>query len=233
MKPKHFRPPFYFEDRRVLIQDQILTIPENYDDWRSFTFPGWASPEIFGNDNPVHVEYCTGNGTWIAQRAHDHPDINWVAVEKRYDRVAKIWSKIQNMGLKNLFCVWGEGHTATREYFPDGSISTVYINFPDPWPKKKHHKHRLMKPEFIAQLHRILQPEGTLTFVTDDVEYSELATVELQNAEGFASLHAAPYYCSDLPGYGTSYFDSLWRGHGKQIRYHQYRREPVPHAACT
>lgn len=233
MKPKHFKAPFTFDDRKVLIRDQIMTVPDNYSDWGSFTFPGWESEEIFGNSNPIHIEYCTGNGTWIAQKAQENPQINWVAVEKRYDRVAKIWSKIQNQGLKNLFCIWGEGHAATREYFPDASIATVYVNFPDPWPKKRHHKHRLMKPEFIEQMHRILVPEGTFTFVTDDTTYSELATAELQASAGFGALHADPFYITDLPGYGTSYFDSLWRGHGKEIRYHQYKRQAVETPALT
>jgi len=224
MKPKDFRAPFTFAERRVLLRDQVLCIPANYSDWDSYTFPGWQA--IFGNENPVHIEYCSGNGSWIVDRAKRNPNQNWVAVEKRYDRVAKIWSKIQNQGLTNLLCIWGEAETATRVYLPKDSVSTIYINFPDPWPRKRHHKHRLMKVSFVEEMRRILLPGGQLTLVTDDAEYSDFATQELLQSP-LNSLHADPYYIRELEGYGTSYFEELWREKGREIRYHQWEKARV------
>jgi tRNA (guanine-N7-)-methyltransferase len=207
------------------MHDRVLCIPEHYDDWKSYTFPGWDHETVFNNANPVYVEYCAGNGTWILEKARAHPDINWVAVEKRYDRVAKIWSKIKNWDLPNLICVWGEAHITTEQYFPSDSVTQMYINFPDPWPKKKHHKHRLMKQAFVEQMVRVLKPEGSLTLVTDDVEYSELAIVELTGNPALTSKHPDPYFIEELPGYGTSFFDSLWRERGRKIHYHQFDKK--------
>ena len=227
MKPKNFKPPYRWEDRRVMIHHGVLCVPAHYNEYDSFQFPGWDAPTIFCSQQPVHVEYCSGNGTWIAEKAQQHPDRNWVAVEIRYDRVRKIWSKIQNLQLPNLFCIWGEAHTITKHYFPDDSVAQVYINFPDPWPKKRHHKHRLMKPAFVEEVCRSLQQDGLFTLVTDDVEYSELGIEALRGYDGLDSLYGSPYFVDDLPGYGSSYFDTLWRGHGKQIRYHQFRKQAL------
>ena len=142
MKPKQLKPPCSWEDRRVILDDGILFVPDYFDAYDSFTFPGWDSPEVFGTQRPVHVEFCSGNGTWIAEKAQQHPDVNWVAIEIRFDRVRKIWSKKKNLGLDNLFVVCGEGLRSSHHYFPEGSVDTVYVNFPDPWPKKRHAKHR-------------------------------------------------------------------------------------------
>lgn len=222
-KSKEFRPPFYFEDRRILVRDKIWYVPEHFYDWDSFTFPGWTSPEFFEKEQPIHLEYCSGNGTWIADKAEKFPQYNWVAVEKRYDRVAKIWAKIHTKKLKNLICIFGEGFQTTKHYVPTASVSQIYINFPDPWPKRCHHKHRLMQAPFVDEMCRILTPEGELLLVTDDPTYSTLSTALLRAHPKLASLHEEVPYLEELPGYGTSYFDDLWRKKGKTIRYHRYK----------
>lgn len=221
MKPKDFRSPYSFSDRRPLVHDGVLCIPEYYSDWGTYSFPVWE--EIFGNSHPVHIEYCSGNGEWIVDKALQHPNTNWVAVEKRYDRVAKIWSKMKNYNLTNLFIVWGEAETATRIYFPDASAKIIYINFPDPWPRKRHHKHRLMKESFVKQMHRVLEKGGHLTLATDDPVYSEFATEQLKTSS-LSSLHPEPFYIGHIEGYGNSYFDTLWRSKGRSIRYHQWQK---------
>jgi len=222
MKPKDFRVPYSFDERCVYIHDRVWHIPVHYEGYEAFTFPGWASPELFGNDNPVNVEYCSGNGTWVTAKAQEDPGINWVAVEKRYDRVRKIWSKIKNSHIGNLIVVWGEAETATQHYFPSDSVSQIYINFPDPWPKRRHQKHRLMQTPFVTDMLRTMKADALLTLVTDDKEYSEQSIAALLAVPGFAPAFPLPHYVDELPGYGTSFFDTLWRDHGRQIRYHQF-----------
>lgn len=223
MKPKDLKPPFSWKERRVLIQDRVWIIPDDYDHGNAFTFPGWECPEIFGNDNPVCVEYCSGNGAWIANKAQANPRTNWIAIEKRFDRVRKIWSKIKNCQLNNLLVIWGEGQRTTADFFPDGGIEQVFINFPDPWPKQRHKKHRLIKPPFVKSLSRLVKAKGTVTIVTDDPCYSSEITRFMQQEDFFVSLHPKPYYITHYRNYGTSFFDQLWQGKGKTIRYHQYR----------
>jgi len=224
MKPKDLKVPFSWEDRHVFVADRVWYVPDYHHSYDEYHFPGWQDALFFGNDNPVHVEYCTGNGAWIADKARYHPGINWVAVEKRFDRVRKIWSKIKNFALSNLVVICGEGYTATHQYFHDRSIAAVYINFPDPWPKARHHKHRLMHPAFVEEMWRILEDEGTLILVTDDQEYSEVSIDNLCDHGGFHSIIPEPLWVDELPGYGSSYFEALWRHKGRRIRFHQFAK---------
>ena len=224
MKPKDLKPFFLWEDRHVIIKDRVWHIPIYYDKYETFTFPGWESKEVFGNTNPVCVEYCSGNGTWIAQKAVETPEKNWVAIEMDFERVRKIWSKIQNLKIKNLLVVYAEAYQATQLYFPSDSVESIYINFPDPWPKKRHIKKRLIKPIFLNELYRVLKEQGTVTFVTDDETYSNSTIETFDGVEGFASAYQEPYYRTDISGYGNSFFDTLWRGKGKEIRHHLFTK---------
>lgn len=222
MKAKDLQRPFKWNERKVVLKDGVLFIPSYYDNYQEFQFNGWNA--FFGNENPVHVEYCSGNGAWIAKKALETPSLNWVAIEMDFDRVRKIWANGKRLGLTNLFIVCGEGHNATARYFPKESVSGIYINFPDPWPKRCHAKHRIIKLPFIEELSRILKKEGELTFVTDDVGYSAVMNKVMKDQSILESVHADPFYTTTFEGYGASFFDSLWREQGKEIRYHQYRK---------
>lgn len=224
MKPKHLKHPFPWRERKVLIQDRVWYVPDFLDDYSSFKFPGWNTPECFGNTNPIYVEYCSGNGTWIAEKAREQPDINWVAIEIQFERTRKIWSKIKNLGLNNLLVICGEGYRVTSNYFPASTVEKVFINFPDPWPKKRHAKHRIIKPTFVDEIWRILKDKGEVTMVTDDPDYSQEMTETVSPHSGLYSLYQDPSYSTHIEGYGSSFFDTLWRGKGKVIHYHQYRK---------
>ena len=225
MKPQDLTPLYPKEAQRIVIHDRVWYVPKRSPEMNDFIFPGWNHPDLFGNDNPVIVEYCSGNGTWIANKAAASPEVNWVAVEMKFDRVRKVWAKIKNLKLSNLIVICGEAHTTTARYFPDHSISDVYINFPDPWPKKRHAKHRLIQHEFADELSRILKEKKSLTFVTDDVPYSEWLIEIMGNHEHFASAYPAPFYLTEEEDYGTSYFDELWRSKGRAIRYHCFQKK--------
>lgn len=227
MKPEDLKPLYPKEQRRIFIQEKVWFLPnDRLPPGNVFTFPGWNHPDLFGNENPVCIEYCSGNGAWIAAKAQANPALNWVAVEKKFDRVRKIWSKIHNLKLNNLMVVCGEAHQTTRCYFPDQSFYDVYINFPDPWPKKRHAKNRLIQDEFAQQLWRVLQMGRRFTFVTDDAPYSEWLIEVMGRHPGFASLFPDPFYVTNEMNYGSSYFDELWRSKGRTIRYHQFQKSP-------
>lgn len=223
MKPEDLKPPCPREAQLTIIHDRVWYIPRRRHQ-SPFEFPGWGHPDLFGNDLPVVVEYCSGNGAWIANKAQAHPNLNWVAVEMKFDRVRKIWSKIKNLQLNNLIVVCGEAFMVTSDYFPNESISDVYINFPDPWPKRRHAKNRLIQSAFADELSRILRKGKSLTFVTDDVPYSEWLIEVMVNHQDFTSIYPDPFYSTEDANYGTSYFDQLWRSKGRAIRYHCFQK---------
>lgn len=224
MRPTGLEYPFVNKAKKhVFIEDRVWYIPEKgVENYQSFRFPGWQA--IFGNDNPVMVEYCSGNGAWIAAKAQSEPGLNWIAVEKRFDRVKKIWSKKCNLGLTNLLIVYGEGLFTSRNYFPDQSITGIYVNFPDPWPKRRHARFRLIASPFIKELHRCLSTQGMITLVTDDEKYSQSIIRDFSKESEFASVFPEPFFTHELAEYGTSYFEELWRNQGLVIRYHQFTK---------
>lgn len=224
MANKHheFRLPFEGQLRQSFIHDRFLRVPKIIE--KSFEFPGWQHPDLFGNTNAVQIEYCSGNGGWIAAKAEANPTFNWVAIEMKAGRSRKIWTKIKNRQLLNLVVVNGEGHKATEELFPSDTIDSIYINFPDPWPKRRHFKNRIIQPKFVAEMARILRPHGTIIFVTDDEDYSAWTIDIFQNSNQFSSHYPAPFYACEWQDYGSSFFDELWRQKGKSIRYHQFKR---------
>lgn len=224
MKPEDLKPPFPRDDRRVVMHDRVWYVPERTLSVSDFAFPGWDHSDFFGNTQPVIVEYCSGNGAWIAAKAQGNPHLNWVAVEKKFERVRKIWSKIKNGQLNNLIVLCGEAHQATRRFIPDNTVSEIYINFPDPWPKTRHFKHRLIQDPFAQEMWRILKQNCGITFVTDDPPYSEWFIQVMGSHSGFKSHYSAPFYTTDVADYGTSYFDELWRGKGRQIRHHRFQK---------
>ena len=219
MKPKDLKHPFRWEDRRPLIDGRVFYVPDYYQEHHLFTFPLFEESPIFGNARPVHLEYCSGNGTWIVEKALADPDTNWVAVERDFERVRKIVSKGCNLKLSNLFVICGEAFTFTKHYVRDHSIEQIYVNFPDPWPKDKHAKHRLFQPLFADETARVIKPGKRGIFVTDDPPYSEQICSVMRASNKWEPSYPDPYYLTEREGYGTSFFEELWREKGKTIRY--------------
>jgi tRNA (guanine-N7-)-methyltransferase len=227
MNPKNFKCPFTWKQRRPLIHDRVLFVPEYYDRHHEWKFPGWQSPEVFGRQAPIEIEYCTGNGAWIIDKALKNPDRDWVAVEVQFERVRKIWSKMRNENISNLLIVCGEALTFTRYYVPENSFSAAYVNFPDPWPKEKHAKKRLLQEPFITEMARGLIPGAAVTIVTDHPGYTAQVTHGMRANPLWSAVFEDPYYVTQWEDYGTSYFDQLWKEQGLQIHYLQFRKEAI------
>lgn len=219
MKPKDLKCPVTWASRRPLIHEGVLFVPPYYQ-----RHDEWNKGPLFEDDKPVCLEYCSGNGDWVIGKALSDPTRNWIAVEKRFDRVRKIWSKMRNQSISNLLIVCGEAQAFTRHYVLPGTIQEIYINFPDPWPKRVHAKHRLFQPEFIENMAQAITKDGSACFVTDDPNYSAQMVAEMLKCRLWKPLLPAPYYKLEWPDYGYSFFDQLWRAKGCEIRYHLFSR---------
>ncbi len=218
VRPQDLRLPFTRENPRVVFSDQFWYML-SWIDPSSFVFPGWD--QLFGRSAPVIVEYCSGHGHWIVEKAKASPEKNFIAVEKRFDRARKIWTKIKNQGITNCIVACAEGGKLTSSYFPSSSIEEVYINFPDPWPKNRHAKHRIINEEFLKEIARVLIPEGTFIFVTDDEPYSEYFIEQINKEKSFSHAIPNPHYTKLPDDYGISFFEELFRQQGKINRFHK------------
>lgn len=226
MKPNALKYPFQERPKAVTIENGVWHVPK-VDVATAFSFPGWDSSLIFPKLQPVKIEFCSGNGLWIASRAKEEPNVNWVAVEMKFCRIRKIWSKIHNFSLSNLLPVCGEALHLTSHYIPAGSVQEVFINFPDPWPKRRHARFRLIEKGFVQELYRILVGNGTVSIVTDDAVYSKQVIKEVLGNRGFESVYASPYTVNERSDYGSSYFEDLWRSQGKPIFYHLFQKKRI------
>ncbi len=212
--------PYAWESRTPTIAAEVFFIPPYYGDYGSFSLPEW--PNLFGNENPIKLEFCSGNGSWIVDKCTQDKSVNWIAVEKRFDRVQQIWQKARRLGVRNLFIVCGEAFTFSSHYLSSESIEEIFINFPDPWPKTRHAKHRLITPHFIEELARIVKKEGGVAVATDDPRTSHTTRSLFLSGRAFQSTFPFPYYVTEWPEYGSSYFESLWKQMGKTLFYHRF-----------
>jgi tRNA (guanine-N7-)-methyltransferase len=211
--------PFSWEERRHVFLERFFYIPKKYDSEQKGELIDWKSPLVFGNDLPVYVEICSGNGQWIIEQAKAHPETNWVAVEMRFERARQIWLKMHREGLSNLYVVCAEALDFLRYYVPAESIAQGFVNFPDPWPKRQHAKHRIVQAPFVALLQKTMKRGAFVTLATDSLPYRDQMLMEFS---AWRSNFSMPYFCTDFPSYGESFFEKLWIGKGREIFYLQY-----------
>ncbi len=212
--------PFEWSERRPVLLEKCLYLPTHCQGAVHFGPKIWRQDGVFANPElPLAVEFCSGNGEWIAKVALSFPHLNWIAVEKDFYRAKKIWLRLFRYSISNLFVVCGEALAFSREYLEAQSLQEAWVNFPDPWPKRSHAKHRLIQKPFADEVRRTLQKGASITLVTDDERYSrQMSETFLSWKSGFAPEP----FARELPGYGTSYFHTLWQEKQKQIRYHRY-----------
>ncbi len=130
-----------------------------------------AWPDIFHNQNPTELEIGSGKGTFLLGIAQALPNHNYIGIEyaKAYADFAA--DRLRRHGTHNARLVATEASWWIRCHVPDNSLHAVHIYFPDPWPKARHHKRRLIQLPFLKEVHRILIPGGILRLVTDHADY--------------------------------------------------------------
>ncbi|WP_113695379.1 tRNA (guanosine(46)-N7)-methyltransferase TrmB [Amycolatopsis albispora] len=127
----------------------------------------------FGREAPVLLEIGSGMGETTSQLAAAAPELNYVAVEVYEPGLGQLMLRAEKLGVRNLRLINGDAVVLLTRHVPENSLHGVRIFFPDPWPKKRHHKRRLVQPEFVALVASRLEPGGTLHLATDWENYAE------------------------------------------------------------
>jgi len=178
--------------------------------------------DLLGNKNPLIVEIGSGNGHFLVDYAIMHPEKNFIGTEVLYGRARKFFKKVQNRNLKNLLVFRGDSRQFIWEFLYQEMVEEFIILFPDPWPKKRHHKHRLLKAPFIKMLHYRLVPGGEVSIATDFEPYRDWIIREFESAGGFKNLSGSG---SDYPGhYPDTLFHQRFRNEGKNIYFLKFRK---------
>jgi tRNA (guanine-N7-)-methyltransferase len=131
--------------------------------------------KLFANTHPVVLEIGSGKGRFLIATATEHPELNVVGIEKslHYHRVIR--DRVLKRGLENIRLVNHDAFLVLRDMVPDASLAEIHVYFPDPWPRKKEQKRRIIRGEVLEQFRRTLVDGGLGIYVTDHREYFEAA----------------------------------------------------------
>ncbi|MFE8033580.1 tRNA (guanosine(46)-N7)-methyltransferase TrmB [Thiohalocapsa marina] len=156
-------------------------------------------PALFGNGNPCVLEIGFGNGESLAKMAQSQPGRNFLGLEVHRPGVGHLLLEIERRELDNLRVMRADALELLRDGLAPGSLAAVQLFFPDPWPKKRHHKRRIVQPAFLRLVARALASGGTFHAATDWEPYAEhmLATLEaadtlFRNAAGRGRFSPRP-----------------------------------------
>jgi tRNA (guanine-N7-)-methyltransferase len=127
---------------------------------------------VFGNDHPTILEIGFGNGETLALLAQRHPENNYLGVEVHGPGVGHLMIQLQRQESDNVRILRTDALALLRQRMPPASLAGVLLYFPDPWPKQRHHKRRIVRPEFLELVHRALIPGGMLHMATDWEHYA-------------------------------------------------------------
>lgn len=179
---------------------------------------------LFDNENPISLEIGCGIGDFIVQMAARHPERNYIAIDIFNRGCRQTCTRIDSSGLTNIRMLRMEARYLMNHYLGKDSLEAIYINCPDPWPKKSQRKRRLLNQNFLDLALFCLRPEGELYFSTDFTDYGESAAELLNSEQRFNNVHDAPY-THELGDYPISKYMRRFLDLGQPIYFCHYRKK--------
>lgn len=170
----------------------------------------------FKNNNPIHVEFGTGRGKFITTLAKQNPHINYIAMEIKEEVLLKAVEKAVENELDNILFVWGDVNNIL-DYFGEGELSRVYVNFCDPWPKKRWYKRRLTYRGFLENYKKLLNDSGEIHFKTDNEKLFEFSLNEFSEADLKLKNITLDLANSDYDGNVTTEYEDKFMSYGMKI----------------
>ena len=193
-------------------------------------FAGHWGREVFGNNHPVVVEVGSGYGHFMLQYCRKNPAVNFVGLDYRFKRSFQLAKKIHRHGLSNVRYLRARGERLHFIFGPE-EVSQVFFFFPDPWPKQKQQKKRLLQPAFLNSVHRVLQPQGRFFIKTDHSEYAEAMASHFQRDSRWEVELATDHLHRDYPEHFLSAhltkFEKIFLAQGVPIKAFVLRKRGI------
>ncbi|WP_298039855.1 tRNA (guanosine(46)-N7)-methyltransferase TrmB [uncultured Desulfuromonas sp.] len=179
---------------------------------------------FFGAPRPLALEIGCGTGHFALEWARKNPATNLLAIDIYNQGCFKTCRKADEAQLDNLRVMRLEARYLLSRVLGPGSLAAVFVNCPDPWPKKRHRRRRLVNKDFLDLLLYSLGPSGDFFFSTDFANYAHEVADLLQSHKGFANCLASPY-TTTLPGYPLSKYMRRFLDKGQPIHFMHYRKQ--------
>lgn len=180
---------------------------------------------LFSRQQPLILEIGCGIGDFIVQIAARRPDCNFIAIDIYNQGCSQTCSRVEASGLDNIRVLRMEARYLMLHYLEQSSLREIYINCPDPWPKKRQRKRRLVNAEFIHLALYCLEDNGIFNFSTDFTDYGENAAALLNSDDRLINLHATPY-TTERGDYPVSKYMRRFLDQGQPIYLCRYRKQP-------
>ncbi|MGQ0793984.1 MAG: tRNA (guanosine(46)-N7)-methyltransferase TrmB [Deltaproteobacteria bacterium] len=175
--------------------------------------------EVFRRPGQCALEIGFGEGDFLIEMGLALPDWNFIGIEIKRYRFKKAVKKAEREGAQNLRLLLMDAEVAVADVFRDETFDRVYINFPDPWPKERHKKHRIVSGDFLRALSNVMKPEGALEVASDFREYVFEIIEAAQETGLFRSEFPHPGYVNEIPARPATKFEAEFRTEGRKIYY--------------
>jgi len=170
----------------------------------------------------LEIGFCRGE--FLMDLAREHPERCYVGIECSYKRVHKMARRLAATPIRNLRLLLGYGEIVAPAVFEERSLSEIWINFPDPWPKRNHERRRIIRPPVVAQFASLLAAGGMLHVATDDVDYGRQMHAVLSAEPQLENANAPRPWLSDVPGRKPTAYELEWRARNRPLHFFAYRR---------
>lgn len=174
----------------------------------------WA--EVFGREAPLYVELGTGKGDFISQMAECEPGVNFIGIEAQQDVLYAAAKKVAAMELRNVRLLVFDIHEIERIFAP-GEVDRFFLNFCDPWPKKRHYKRRLTYRGFLEKYRHLLKKGGELHFKTDNRPLFDFSLKEFEAAELAVRDVSYDLHAEGRPDNIMTEYERKFSGYGEKI----------------
>jgi tRNA (guanine-N7-)-methyltransferase len=177
-------------------------------------FRRMGKDEIFPGSAPLEVDLGCGDGSFLIDLARHHPERNFLGVERLLGRVRKVCRRADREGLDNLKVLRLESRYTVEWLLAPATVSRLHLLCPDPWPKARHHRRRLVQRKFLEAVETVLEPGGEFLFKTDHDGYFDWAEEEVQAFGRFERVD----WPEDAFHYPKTDFQIQWESQGKRLQ---------------
>ena len=202
-------------------ETRLARVPERYEFTPADYFRRMEREEILRPGRPLEIDLGCGDGKFLLEMAEHYPERDFLGVERLLGRVRKVCKNIGKRGLENARVLRLESRYTAEWLLPLASVSRLHLLCPDPWPKLRHHRRRLIQEEFLQAVWEILEPGGEFLFKTDHPEYFEWAEEKVATFGKFECLD----WPEDAFFYPKTDFQLLWESQGKTLQRLRLRKQ--------